>query len=430
MASTCNTSKIMIALLPLQRWTSLAANIPQAAAIMRDQIDAAHNLGCSLINIPLSEKLNYITTADTSILDQTRALHDHAHQLGLSTTQSGPLLLKDWGLAKRLTLPLRTDPFEHITLNKTANTDDSGRCYFPEVAHELGTVDEYKLIRLKIVTSQPGTFYLLHPDETTINKIDTTTGKVMLFSHVNLPGIKPANLVFVSKAAQPAHVVIISYSVNEWEPDETGFTGTKMDGFLHCRMPDPNDVVGITKTALMAERFLHGIPQICCSDELNSPFGHTLDSELYPHGWPQWIAHYLAHYAAVCKAQTGSGPLFFQVDPRADTATLKYNRYCKPIPDGSPTDYLHWLKKFNVECAIGIWGEGAPANFWRANFERVCSSGFEPVIMIYSGNQPIKPVIDGIGKDALRDLPIFVYYWQAEWPRAVATVNQLKQILA
>ncbi|MCL4304313.1 hypothetical protein KJZ99_00160 [bacterium] len=426
-----------IILCPLQRWTSTHAKIPDAAAHLRSQIDMAAEIGCSAINIPTSEKLEYLVDQSAkaqAIMETTRNLHDYARSRGLGTTQSGPSLLKHWGLAQRMTLPVEYHEVAGFeTLNITKSTTE-GRIFFPEVGEALGSEPNYRLCRIKIVSNQPGTVYLRHPDETVLNKRTIAAGAQNSLSHMNLPGVKPRDLVFVSSGAKVAQLRIRGYSTHEYPEGALNsnghWIGTSEDGFLHCRMPDPRDALGIARTFNMAQRYLEDVPQICCCDELNSPFGHSLDQELYPGGWPQWLGEYLAGYAALCEAQTYQEPLFFLTDPRTRVSDLIHNRYCAPVPEGYTPDYLWWLAKRTTRPTICIWGEDAPFAFWQNNFQRVSGFGFDPAIGIYAGRQSVSAVAEGIGIQTLRNLPILVFYWEPTRADVLHTIRELKRILA
>lgn len=425
-----------IILCPLQRWTSTHPKVPDAAAHFRAQIDMAAELGCAAINIPTSEKLEYLVDQSAkaqAIMNITRDLHYYARSLGLGAAQSGPSLLKHHGLSQRMTLPVEYHEIAGFeTLNLVKSTTD-GRIFFPEVGQALAAEPDYRLCRIKIVSNQPGTVYLRHPDETVLNKRTIAAGAQNSLSHMNLPGVKPRDLIFVSSGEKSAQIRIRGYSLHEY-PDGAltldNWIGTSEDGFLHCRMPDPHNALGIARTFNMSQRYFEDMAQICCCDELNSPFGHSLDTELYPGGWPQWIGEYLAGYASLCEAQTYQEPLFFLTDPRTRVEELIHNRYCAPVPEGCTPDYLWWLAKRTTRPTICIWGEEAPAAFWQNNFTRVTGYRLNPAIGIYAGKQSISAVAAGIGIETLRDLPILVFYWETQRPFVPATIREIIEILS
>ncbi len=419
-------------LCPLQRWTSTHDRVPDAAAHFRGQIDLAAELGCAGINIPESDKLDYLDDPTGNIMTRTRDLHTYATGLGLRTTQSGPKLAKHWFHARRLTLPVLTDPAEGAAVGLSKALDSTGRAYFPDLAGMLNSEDLYRVLRVRVLTSQPGTVYLLNAEEGIVNKFTVSPGTANLITHIPLPGLALQNVVFVSSGAKDGKVTFPGLYRNDLGQSvdaENEWVGTSRDGFLHCRIADPSDFVGRSRTMLEAGNYLPDIQQLVVADEINSPLGYGLDSLLYPHGWPQWFGEYLADYALTCKTMTGDWPILMQPDPRPGEMDLRYNRCCAPVPEGSPADPLYYLARRVQRLTVGIWGERAGVSFWWANYHRVIRYGFWPLLMIYAGKQSVLQIADALGLQTLRETPLAVFYWETELPAVAKTVREIRELL-
>lgn len=417
-----------------------------AWTMLVEQISFAADHGLAGININTSSRGDYIhAPKDTDrarvILELALQLHDSARAQGLNTTQSGPQLTKWHGLARPLSFPIETGRARLIPVDEYKLGSD-GRTFHEDLALYMTEAPPFVVQRVVFRASHPGTLQLLHENGAVMNQFHTKTG-YLVFPHINIPGLYPANVVFKADDRTQAlttraerivlHAEVRGDSADTpREANNAGeWVGNPNNGFLHLKMPDPTDFEGLHATCQLAGKYLPGIQQICETDEMQA-FWPQPHAEAFPGGWPHWLGWYQALYAHTCFAQTGQWPILMLTDPVLNIESRRFNRMCVPVPWDKSPDYLPYLKGYGAKPTIMFWGANDGVRVVRNCCQRITDNGFNLAIGVDAEiPQSWSTIAEALGAQRLRELPIHLYYYgQAGWSNIPSLVNAIKESLS